>query len=88
METFIYKATKECFEWCKEQNFAHDINISMQKYSLIAISAAMMLIYMIYSGYEHDLNIKQNRDIHNIIMIFPDISCILQISFLIWCLWF
>ena len=51
------KITKECFDWCKEQNFIHQSNLEIQDMAFIVIALVSLVIHNLI--YNHSEALKE-----------------------------
>lgn len=70
-ETIAYTVTKQCFNWCKEQNIIHEQNLFIGDLFLLFIAMLSLLIHIIINSYYEEIILtgKIKRDYLELIKV-------------------
>lgn len=85
MNHIIKQVTNECFEWCKEQNFIHHNNLTVEGLSIVVIAMIALFLYVIYEQFGEFMLIDDK--ITRYIRMIPEFSLYLLMGFIIWYLY-
>lgn len=73
----LQKAGDACFEWCRDQNVAHQNNISIYRLSLLMLALLSMLMFELLSRAEiNDVNQKDLERFRNGCFYFSEMMII------------
>ena len=82
--------TSQCWNWCKEQHFANQSNLTIEGISIIAIALIVLFIYNLLIKYLENVEIEgmDKTKVKKYIALMPEFVIYLLIGFFVWFVWF
>ena len=79
-----------CWNWCREQNFANQSNLTIEGISIIAAALIVLFIYNLLIKYWEDVEIEgmDKTKVKKYIDLLPELVIYLLIGFFVWFVWF
>ena len=77
--------TAPCFEWCQDQFFIHQNNMTLEALFLIALAMIALFIYFIYMTFKDYISLAPGA--LRIIYMLPEFALYMLMGFIVWYLW-
>lgn len=84
-----YEVTKQCFDWCKEQSFIYQQNLSIYEMSFIVIALIALAVHHLIGNYSDFFN-SQDFDDELLEKVYDGsllLAFIMLILFVIYMMW-
>ncbi len=89
-ESNINAPSSYCWDWCKEQHFANQSNLTIEGISIIAFALIVLFIYNLLIRYWEHIKIESmdKTKVKKYVDLLPELVIYLLIGFFVWFIWF
>ncbi len=84
------QASRYCWNWCREQHFANQSNLTIEGISIIALALIVLFIYNLLIKYWEHIEIEgiNKTRLKRFVDLLPELVIYLLIGFFVWFVWF